>query len=70
MVAIWKGFKHRKTEDRTRHSTSLLPSAFCVLTTFVEFHYRALEPEQLEPKGLRGAFGTQQLWSAKNFLLV
>ena len=29
------------------------PSVFRVLTTFVEFHYRTLEPKQLEPKGLR-----------------
>ena len=26
------------------------PSVFRVLTTFVEFHYRTLEPKQLEPK--------------------
>ena len=41
-----------KEKDPGGHPTHRFePSVFRVLTTFVEFHYRTLEPKQLEPKG-------------------
>jgi len=51
----WRARKEKQAKEkgRGRPTHRFEPSVFRVLSTFVEFHYRTLEPKQLEPKGLR-----------------
>ena len=49
----WRTGKDRPQWKRKAKTAALRPDIFRVLTTFVEFHYRTLEPKGAWAKGLR-----------------
>ena len=48
-----RGLRQKERKARRPPTHRFRPSVFRALTTLVEFHYRTLEPKQLEPKRLR-----------------